>query len=239
MNNKLKYALCVGLFLICVGIGFLVTKFGKEGVKEFLSVSVTEKKDSLSSDTIIINLKPKEVKELPAPMEIVSKEVKKEGKYYTLRMECDNLPTDVNISYEIPELKMKNASGAFTKIPGCKSGCYIVNIVDAKTNDILLSESVSGFVLIDDVLVDKMTAAQFQTLLLNQNDNSLLGGKHPKIAKYVALTFTDLQEGEQRPNDILAVREKIAFGIWSSARVLHVGYDENGRINSARIQPVY
>ena len=102
-----------------------------------------------------------------------------------------------------------------------------------------MSEAVSGFVLIDDAQVDKMTAGQFQALLLNQNDNSLLGGKHPKIARNVTLTFTGLQDGEKRPNDILAVREKIAFGIWSSARVLQVGYDENGRINSARIQPVY
>ena len=85
----------------------------------------------------------------------------------------------------------------------------------------------------------EMTAAQFQALLLNQNDNSLLGGKNPKIAKSVALSFTDLKEGEKRPNDILAVREKIAFGIWSSARVVRVGYDESGRINSATIQPVY
>jgi hypothetical protein len=249
MNNNLKYVLCAGIFLLCIGIGFLVTRLGKDDVKESVSEStstsssVPVKKVQSSSAVIETSSEEKqkvaEIKEQTVPLKIVTKNVKKVGKFYTLQIECSNLPKDVIIAYEIPALKMKSANGLFSKIPGCKSGSYLVNVVNAKTSDILLSESISGFFLLDDVQVDKMTAAQFQALLLNQNDNSLLGGKHPKIAKYVALTFTDLQEGEKRPNDILAVREKIAFGIWSSARVLHVGYDENGRINSARIQPVY
>ena len=249
MNNNLKYVLCAGIFLLCIGIGFLVTRLGKDDAKESVSESaitsssVPEKKVQSPSTVIDTSSEGKQkvaaVKEQTAPLKIVTKDVKKNGKFYTLQIECSNVPKDVIITYEIPALKMKSANGLFTKIPDCKSGSYMVNVVNAKTSDILLSESISGFFLIDDVQVEKMTAAQFQALLLNQNDNSLLGGKHPKIAKYVALTFTDLQEGEKRPNDILAVREKIAFGIWSSARVLHVGYDENGRINSARIQPVY
>lgn len=247
MNNNLKYVLCAGIFLLCIGIGFLVTKLGKDAAKESVSESTSSsvlEKEVQASSTVMDTssegkLKAAAVKEQTAPLKIVSKDVKKVGKFYTLQIECSNVPKDVIIAYEIPALKMKSANGLFTKIPSCKSGSYMVNVVNAKTSDILLLESISGFFLKDDVQVDKMTAAQFQALLLNQNDNSLLGGKHPKIAKYVVLTFTDLQEGEKRPNDILAVREKIAFGIWSSARVLHVGYDENGRINSARIQPVY
>ena len=78
-----------------------------------------------------------------------------------------------------------------------------------------------------------------QSLLLNQNDNSLLGGKNPKVARTVIIRAQGLEEGERAPGDILAVREKIANGIWTSARVVSVGYDNSGRINSVTIQPVY
>lgn len=247
MNNNLKYALCAGVFLLCVGIGFLATRLGKDDTQKeaegdslsAVSESKVQSPSVVATDSMETDTKVNEKKESQAPVEMVTKEVKKKGNFYTLRVTCINIPENVTIQYEIPALGKKSSDGVFTKIPGSKTGSYLVNVVNAQTNDILLSESVSGFVLIEDAKVDKMTAAQFQALLLNQNDNSLLGGKHPKIARYVALSFTGLQDGEKRPNDFLAVREKIAFGIWSSARVLRVGYDDSGRINSASIQPVY
>lgn len=247
MNNNIKYALCAGIFLLCVGIGFLATRLGKDDVKEQVSVNsvnkptesvVTSSPDAIA-DSQKIEVDVPELSSNSDPIRLVSKVVKKVGNYYTLTLVCANIPKDVLIIYEIPALKLSNANGKFTKIPGSKSGSYLVNIINSKTKEVLLSESVSGFVQIEEAKIEKMTAAQFQALLLNQNDNSLLGGKNPKIAKSVALSFTDLKEGEKRPNDILAVREKIAFGIWSSARVVRVGYDESGRINSATIQPVY
>lgn len=245
MNNNLKYALMAGIFLLCVGIGFLVTRIGKDNVKETADnmpnkevSGMAPSSSGVETDSIIEPGAKGHVDE-QAPIKIVSKEVKKVGNFYTLRVVCINIPKDVTISYEIPALKKKSIDGIFSKIPGCKSGSYLLNVINVKNNDILLSEEVSGFLLIEDAKVEKMSASQFQALLLNQNDNSLLGGKNPKIARNITLSFTGLQDGEKRPSDILAIREKIAFGIWSSARVLQVGYDDNGRINSARIQPVY
>lgn len=245
MNKNLKYGLIAGVFLLCVGIGFLATKLGKDNVKETNDSSISQNGGSeehnptvVKQDTLQTN-KVKDEHESLEPIKIVSKDVKRVGNFYSLRMVCVNIPKNVIISYEIPALKRKSRDGYFTKIPGCKSGSYQLNVINAKTKDILLSEVVSGFLPVEEAKVEKMTAGQFQALLLNQNDNSLLGGKNPKIARSIMLSFVGLEEGEKRPNDILAVREKIAFGIWSSARVLQVGYDDSGRINSAIIQPVY
>lgn len=88
--------------------------------------------------------------------------------------------------------------------------------------------------------VSRMSKDEFQSLLLNQKDNSLLGGKNPKVALSVIIRTQGMNEGERAPGDILAVREKIANGIWTSLRVVAVGYDDNsGKINSVTIQPIY
>lgn len=88
-------------------------------------------------------------------------------------------------------------------------------------------------------MIEKMSKARFQTLLLNHKDVSLFGGNNPGVAKSIVFTFRNIHEGEKRPDDVLAIRDKISYGTWSSLRVLSVGYDTNNRINSAEIEPIY
>ena len=247
MNANLKYLLGCATFLLCAGGGYFVTKAIKgspdknepqpSGPIE-VSVKTTDEeiKDTLPSTT-----EDTRVPEMSAtePVRIASVVVKKAGSDYTLEVICTNVPENVILGYEIPDLKMKNTDGFFIRIPGRKSGSYKVNVTNNVTGEILASKVVSGFVKADEPVADLMTASEFQTLLLNQNDNSLLGGKHPKVAKSISLSFEGLKDGERKPNDILDVRLKIANEIWNSAKVLRVGYDESGRINSARIQPIY
>ena len=247
MNANLKYFLGGATFLLCAGGGYLVTKAikgtsNKNETQPSIAIGSSVKaadeviKDTLSSTPEDANVPEIAVTE---PVRITSAVVKKTGSEYTLQVTCTNVPENVILGYEIPDLRMKNTDGYFIRIPGRKSGSYKVIVTNSITGDILASKVVSGFVKADEPVADLMTASEFQALLLNQNDNSLLGGKHPKVAKSVSLSFEGLHDDDKRPNDILAVREKISFGIWSSAKVLRVGYDENGRINSARIQPIY
>ena len=139
MNRNLKYALCVGVFLLCVGIGFLITRLGKTDVSERATSSVSEKEVPARSvavaDSSETNVESSEVKEQLAPMKIISKNVKKTGTFYTLRIECSDIPKNVSIYYEIPELRRKSDNGVFTKIPGSKSGSYLVNVVNAQTKE--------------------------------------------------------------------------------------------------------
>jgi hypothetical protein len=173
------------------------------------------------------------------PVKILSAVVKKIGDEYTLQITCTDVPTNVILEYEIPDLKLKNSDGYFTRIPGRKSGSYLVNVTNGSTGEILATKIVNGFKIIEEKAVELMNSGEFQSLLLDEGDNSLLGGKHPKVAKFVVFTFEGLHEGDKIPGDVLAIREKISFGIWTSAKVLWVGYDENGRINSAKIRPIY
>lgn len=254
MNTKNKYLLGSIIFLLCVGVGFFITKalsgnFRSNETKkepEIIGKVPTGNNISGGREKIVIPIDPDTQKVDPPvtqepvePMKIASTDVQIIGDAYSLQIICTNVPVNVTLEYEIPDLQKKNSDGFFTRIPGRKSGSYKVNVRNSATGEVLASKVVSGFKIIDVKPVELMSAGEFQTLLLNQNDNSLLGGKHPKVSKSIALSFEGLHDDEKKPGDILSVREKIAYGIWSSAKVLRVGYDEKGRINSAKIQPVY
>jgi hypothetical protein len=244
MNTNLKYLLGGSAFLICAGVGFIVTRAikGSSPKMELQQVEASSVKETneVIKDTVS-PVPENNVQEMPVlqkPVKIVSAVVKKTGDDYTLQITCSDVPANVVLGYEIPDLRMKNTDGYFIRIPGRKSGNYRVNVTNSLTGEVLASKTVTGFIR-EETKVELMSSGEFQALLLNQNDNSLLGGKHPKVAKSVALSFEGLRDDDRRPGDILAVREKIAYGIWTSAKVIKVGYDESGRINSARIQPIY
>ena len=238
MNTK-KYLLGGIIFVLCACIGFFLMKSLQS------DTNVNEAEDVRDIQTDSIKEKPAKVDTLAKEetnkqkLEIVSKEVQKVGDSYSLRVICINVPANVVLKYELPDLRLKNSDGYFTRIPGRKSGSYIINVTNSSTGEVLASKTVYGFKLKEEKIVEQMSSSEFQALLLNQGDNSLLGGKHPKVARSISLSFEGLREDDRKPGDILAVREKIAYGIWRSAKVVRVGYDANGKINSARIQPVY
>ena len=248
MNTKVKYLLGCIVFVLCVLVGYFITKYigesseSKDTEMELLGTQSVEEQPNFpasSETTKEAGVDDKDNNELSEPLQIALTEVQKNGDYYTLHVTCVNIPVNVILGYEIPVLKQKNTDGYFSRIPGCKSGSYKIVVTNSSTGEVLASKVVTGFKLIEEKPKELMTSGEFQSLLLNQNDNSLLGGKHPKVARSVSLSFEGLRDGDRKPSDILAVREKIAYGIWSTAKVLHVGYDENGKINSARIQPIY
>lgn len=85
---------------------------------------------------------------------------------------------------------------------------------------------------------NRMSAAEFQ-MLISGGDNSILGGKNPKVAKTISFSVSGLREGDRHPQDIVGIRAKVGNGIWTSFSVHSVGYDSQGRINSAVIVPNY
>lgn len=250
MDTKLKYLLGGIVFLVCAGAAFWITKSLKNNVEsdnrdneELVSSDsgLTETpapSDSAENNVSDTNKAESSAPELSGPI-LMNTKVQKMGDTYTLEVTCMNVPVNIILGYEIPALRQKNLDGFFTRIPGCKNGSYKVNVLNNETGEVLVSKVVSGFKLVEEKPSKLMTAHEFQALLLNQSDNSLLGGKHPNVARNIRLSFEGLREDDKKPGDILAVREKIAFGIWSSARVIGVNYDENGKIYAAKIQPIY
>lgn len=246
MKNIYKYVLAGGIFFLFVGVGFMLTKiFTTDSVEKSI---IKESKFSELKNTPVLNSKVNDDtiakssnNENLTPMEPISivADVKNNGSDYSLQITCENAPANMMLRYEIPALRMKNSDGYFVGIPGCKSASYKVNVVDVSTGKILVSRLVHGFVIVKSEPVELMTKSEFQSLLLNHGDNSLLGGKNPKVSRNIYLTFEGLRDGDIKPEDILAVREKISYGIWGSAMVIRVGYDNTGKINSAKIKPIY
>lgn len=160
----------------------------------------------------------------------------KSGETYSFSVRVEGIP-GIAIRFELWNSKCikKSSDGRFTEIPASASGYYTVLAIDCKTNQEICRKEVKGFVK----GIEKMSKSEFQALLLNLHDTSLLGGKHPKVAKKVNIQVTNLRSGERRPGVIYDVREKILNGLWASVRVDNVGYNEKGQINSATLTAVY
>lgn len=240
MEINKKLLLYIGVFILFIIIGFGVSWL----IKESGETTMTTGNDG-GTPIETVNEPVKPVKEDVLPITIVVDQQQKNGNGYTLQVHAENVPKAITPLFKIEQIGRKSTDGTFTSIPGIQSGRYIVRVVDNSTGEELASLEVAGFDVIkqepqeQEPTISKMSAGEFQPLLLNQNDNSLLGGKNPKVARVVNIRTQGLEEGDRAPGDILAVREKIANGIWASARVIGVGYDNSGRINSVTIQPVY
>lgn len=220
------FLLYAGVFLLSLTIGWTTIKcIGRPNSPIEISDSDTTE-IPIDSPVIIIE---------------VEKTLQKENSYI-LRVQAENIPEGVTPLYKIESIGKVSAEGYFKNIPGIPSEKYEVVVVDNATDSVLARKTIDGFRYIappPPPPVIGMTASEFQTLLLNLSDNSVLGGKNPKVAKYVHLSFQNLRDGDAAPGDIQAVRDKIEFGQWTSARVVSVQYDNVGRVNSAVIRPVY
>ncbi|MBO4673398.1 MAG: hypothetical protein J5616_03515 [Bacteroidaceae bacterium] len=242
MQSTKKYLLYAGVFVLFILIGFGVAWLIK-GCGETETSDSSGDGGNTPVDSPIVEPAPESPAILPVSIVVDGKQQK--GNSYILQVHAENIPENVVPLFRIDQIGRKSTNGIFTDIPGNQSGIYIVQVVNNSTGEELASLVVGGFDVIKPAFeekeqeVSKMSAGEFQSLLLNQNDNSLLGGKNPKVARTVIIRAQGLEEGERAPGDILAVREKIANGIWTSARVVSVGYDNSGRINSVTIQPVY
>ena len=176
---------------------------------------------------------------IESPQIIVISKVKN-GNKYTLKVECENVPERGKVYYKIVEINKTSNDGNFSNIPGCKSGKYTVVAINFVTNASIAELQIGGFTLAaEETTEQKMSVGEFQSLLLNQSDNSLLGGKNPRVARYVKLTCLGLRDDDYAAGDIQHVRDKIANGIWKTAIVISVNYNERGQINAATIKPVY
>lgn len=87
----------------------------------------------------------------------------------------------------------------------------------------------------------KMTKAEFQSLLLNSDDNILEGIGNEKVSGNVRISVRNMHADELRkPERAGDVRDKIATDTWRSVRVISVESDpKTGQIISATIEPIY
>ncbi len=254
MEKNKRILIGAGVFILSLGIGLVIpslftgnkeekpiTGHLPEPVPKTITTTsshIVDEGDVINSPAHVDSVHERDASILQEPqLKLVS--LKRNGSTYTLIVKCENVPEDIVVLYKILGLDVVSETGEFRRVPGISSGKFTVTAFNSEDMSTIARKEISGFNLVDEHPMEKMSASDFQTLLLNQNDNSLLGGKNPKVAKYVALHCVGLNEGDFPANDIQHVREKIANGIWSTCIVNNVGYNERGQINSATIRPVY
>lgn len=252
MNNISKIIICSLAFIMSSILAYFVTCLvvGKNLVPAFIDKMFSSSKTEMVvasnkgvpakvvvDDTVKVDVNINNSHAEPT-ISVVARG--KQGDKYNIQVKCENLQEGIVVSYKVKELKISTNDGNFTNLPGCQNGEYTFVATNTSTNDIVAEIVIGGFIQNqEEATVQKMSVRDFQRLLLNQNDNSLLGGKNPRVARYVRFTCVGLHEGDYPAEDVQHVRDKIANDIWKSAVVTNVGYNERGQINSATITPVY
>ncbi len=248
MNKNKRIVIGAGLFVLSVGVGFFVANLFS-GKKELVVMPSPPKKieydttgggggKSGGSEPTPIPPAPPEPAPKQEKTEIIVQSLERSGNTYSLVVKCEHVPDGVSVKYKIIGLDKESETGEFDKIPGIASGKYTVVALNKEDETTLARKVVSGFDIVEIPQVVKMSAGEFQALL-NQGDESILGGGNLRVAKYVALSFIDLNDGDFTPDDILSVQVKIANRIWRSVTVVSVRYNERGQINAATIRPIY
>lgn len=180
------------------------------------------------------------------------------GDSYRFKCTCTGVPEGTNIHYELwsDRLVQSSKDGNFKNVPGIAGGKYKLCLVKDEAEN-LVTIRVSGFVPIENedstesggaVQKKKMliTKDEFETKMLNPNDNSLVVARRATDKKTVlahgfSITIVGMATSEKNlPTDIEGIHDKIHFGIWKSARVIELVYNEKtGQVTKATISPVY
>lgn len=239
MKSKQTIIITIAIFCLSLAIAFGITKY----VKGKMDSSIGEKPVVEETDTTKYSLPDNDLDNLRQEdntIAIHASNPKLNGGTYGFTASCENIPSGTNYHYELWNNKLvkKSTDGHFSGVPGTANGKYKLCVVSDKDGENLGNIEISGFKEISTDGV-KMSKGQFQALLLNLRESTLLGGRNPQVAKSISFTFSDIQDGENRPFDVQSIRDKISFGVWKSAVVISVAYDEKNRINSAVVKPVY
>lgn len=176
------------------------------------------------------------------------------GTTYSFQAMCTGIDNTSDCHYELWGKGRKVAEskdGRFSNIPGAANGAYKLCLVGAGNKN-LATITVSGFISTNadsnepQQTKELITKEEFERRMLNPNDNTLQMARKAKARKVLLaptfkLVVVNMQSGERQvPSDIEGVRDKIHFGIWKSAKVREVTYDEQtGQVTQATIEPLY
>lgn len=179
------------------------------------------------------------------------------GDSYRFKCTCTGVPEGTNIHYELwsDRLVQSSQDGNFKNVPGIAGGKYKLCLVKDEAEN-LVTIRVSGFMPIENEgspgsegAVQKkplITKDEFEKKMLNPNDNSLVVARRATDKKTVlahgfSITIVGMATSEKNlPTDIEGIHDKIHFGIWKSASVIELVYNEKtGQVTKATISPVY
>lgn len=203
--------------------------------------AVTEAANStdLASDSLVIQYVEEETG-LKEPPKLICSKPSYDGKSYSCSVSVQNAPGSsyriVLLAHRGTTVIARGDNGQFKDVPpsDAEGGQYDMALYDGTKDSLLCDPTpVTGF-LPQKSVARKMTMEELQTLI-DKGDDSLIGdGENDYIAPGCKLHCPDLKTG----SILYDVIEKVQLGVWTSAKVRGVRYDEKNRIAEIEIQAV-
>lgn len=226
MQSKKKNLLTAAVFIVCLGVGFGITRMLKLASEEAHAPEpVPEPEiDSIKfisqGDTII-----------QADTTLAKKT---EGEHDAEGGD------DVDISIRSDEATNVKKDARSVTEEKTKQSQYADNSAASSSG----SHAADKNVITDEkpkVKPALMNKDDFEKLLRNTDDNTLEGVGSEKVSGHVRISVKGMRSDDpNRPSRVGGVRDKLSTGTWSSVRVLSVEADPNtGKIISATVEPIY
>ena len=158
---------------------------------------------------------------------------------YSFNAHC-NLDGKKQLQYELLEsgsdkVKATNADGKFTNIDPSTNGEYRLRVRVQDDGRLSEVKIVTGFDKRPQVALKKLTAAELETMINQQKTTSRDNVKY--FAKNIKIEFTNNSDG--RTYSLLADLEaQLIMGIWTSVKVVSIGYNSVNQVNSVKIEIV-
>lgn len=231
--------------LVVVALAFIICRFGGS------YGPVEAQIDSLEVDTTDVELTQEELQDfiddtgLNIPREVKLDKVPTfEGDGYSVKVRLANAEGLSNYYFRICEkysdkVVAKSNDGSFSGVPysSADGGCYRIQVVSNGRDSILAELDVMEFVR--QIKVDSQMTKETLQEMINTRDESLLGaGENDYLAPDYKISFTGLSADARKPKLFSEVFEKLDNGIWTSAKVTKLGYDNMNRICSITIAVV-
>ena len=218
MQKNKKIVIYIGTLIGCLVVGFFVTKFVQRTYHTFSNpVSISYDDSS-----------PMEIEPAPTTGKTATPVISNTNVPYEIKPESKNEKTVSPQKKKEEKKKVPKESKKEKKEPKKKHIEEIKNDTTAQADTAMV------------ILPPSMTIKEFEVLLNDLNDDTLIGEGSSKVSKSVKITVRNQKEGGKKMRNALDVREKIETGIWKRARVISIGHDEQtGKITSAIVEPIY
>ncbi|MBO7260569.1 MAG: hypothetical protein J6U97_03650 [Bacteroidaceae bacterium] len=249
-NKSVGIVLKVAAFVASAAVGFFVTPMLVSGDKETEVVQLQEQKEVTKpvANTQTQVAAPAQTVAQPEPEQpqpvveeiVLSYDPVVNNNYiYTFNAHC-NLDGKNKLKYELLEsasdnVVATNTDGKFTNIQPSANGEYRLRVRVEDDGRLSEVKIVTGFDKKPKEALKKLTATEVETMI-NQNKTTTRDNVK-YFAKNIKIEFTNNEDGRSYP--LLAdVEAQLIMGIWSSVKVLSVGYNSANQVNSVKIEIV-
>lgn len=250
-NKSLGVILKVVVFLVSALVGFFVTPLliseKSEDITDGTQTIVETQETNQPTSKPAEQPKPAaQTAEVATPQPVIEEiiisydPVVNNNYIYSFNAHC-NLDGKKQLQYELLEsgsdkVVATNADGKFTNIQPSANGEYRFRVRVQDDGRLSEVKIVTGFDKRPQATLKKLTAAELETMVNQKKTTSRDNVKY--FAKNISIEFTNNEDGRTYP--LLAdIEAQLIMGLWSSVKVLSVGYNSVNQVNKVKIEIVF